>query len=62
MSGIIESPAIATAESVIAETRRRTGLTDYGDQAIIDGLARLLKAYTEEASFTPRGYQAAARP
>lgn len=59
VSTTTETQPIATTESVIAEARRRTGLTDFGDPAILDGLSRLLKSYAEEAGYTPRGYQGA---
>lgn len=44
-----------TVEEVIAAARAQSGLTDFGDPAILDGLERLLKSYAEEARFTPRG-------
>ncbi len=44
-----------TADEVIAAASAQTGLSDFGDPAILDGLARLLKSYAEEAKFTPRG-------
>lgn len=47
---------IYTAQDIVAAAQQRTGLTDFGDPAILDGLARLLKSYAEEANFTPRGY------
>lgn len=53
------SSSIASVESVVAEAGRRTGLADIGDPAILDGLGRLLRAYAEEAGFTPRGYESA---
>jgi Sulfotransferase family len=46
-----------TVEDVIAAARAQSGLTDYGDPAILEGLERLLKAYAEEARFTTRGAQ-----
>ncbi len=49
----------ATPASVLAEARARTGLSDFGDSAILDGLTRLLASYADEAGFTPRGYQGA---
>jgi Sulfotransferase family len=44
-----------TGDDIIAAARAKTGLTQFGDPAILDGLERLLKAYAEEARFTPRG-------
>lgn len=44
-----------TVEEVIAAASSRTGLSDFGDPAILEGLARLLDAYASEARFTPRG-------
>ncbi len=46
-----------TVEEVIAAARGQTGLADFGDPAILDGLERLLKAYAGEARFTERGAQ-----
>lgn len=48
-----------TTEEVIAAARLQTGLSDYGDPAILDGLKRLLDSYEAEARFTPRGAQLA---
>ena len=48
-----------TVEDVIAAARAQSGLTDFGDPAILDGLERLLKAYADEARFTERGAQMA---
>ena len=47
---------IFTTEDVVSAARARTGLGDFGDPAIFDGLTRLLKSYAEEAQLTPRGY------
>jgi Sulfotransferase family len=44
-----------TVEDVIATACAQSGLTQFGDPAILDGLERLLGAYAEEAKFTPRG-------
>ena len=44
-------------EEVISAAAAKTGLCDYGDPAILDGLKRLLAAYATEARFTPRGAQ-----
>jgi hypothetical protein len=46
-----------TVEEVIAAAGVRTGLADYGDPAILDGLTRLLDSYAHEARFTERGAQ-----
>ncbi len=48
-----------TAEDVIAAARAKTGLAEYGDPAILDGLSRLLTSYANEAKFTERGSQMA---
>jgi len=48
-----------TVEEVIAEAQARTGLTEIGDPAVLDGLQRLLDAYENEARFNERGRQAA---
>ena len=48
-----------TPEEVIAAASERTGLTAYGDAAVLDGLERLLAAYATEARFTERGWQMA---
>ncbi|MFA7588198.1 MAG: sulfotransferase, partial [Novosphingobium sp.] len=44
-----------TVEEVIAAATAQTGLTNFGDDAVLDGLDRLLKSYAEEARFTERG-------
>ncbi len=44
-----------TVEEVISAARAQSGLADFGDPAILDGLGRLLDAYANEARFTPRG-------
>jgi hypothetical protein len=44
-----------TVEEVIDAATAQSGLTDFGDSAILDGLERLLAAYANEARFTPRG-------
>lgn len=46
-----------TVEDIIAAASAKTGLTDIGDPAILEGLGILLKAYEEEARFTERGKQ-----
>lgn len=48
-----------TIDEIIAGARAQTGLTDYGDPAILDGLQRLLDSYANEARFTERGSQMA---
>ena len=48
-----------TVEEIIAAAQAQTGLSDYGDSAILEGLQRLLKGYAEEARFTERGSQMA---
>lgn len=48
-----------SVEKVIAAASEQTGLTDYGDPAVLEGLERLLAAYESEARFTPRGKQMA---
>jgi hypothetical protein len=48
-----------TVEEVIAAAAQRTGLSDIGDTSVLDGLARLLDSYANEAQFTPRGSQMA---
>lgn len=48
-----------TAEEVIEAARAQTGLTDFGDPAILEGLGVLLKSYAEEAGYSERGSQMA---
>lgn len=48
-----------TVDEVIAAARAQTGLTDFGDPSILEGLELLLKSYREEARFTERGAQMA---
>jgi hypothetical protein len=48
-----------TVEEVIAAASTQTGLSDYGDPAILEGLQRLLDSYASEARFTERGSQMA---
>jgi len=48
-----------TVEDIVAAARVQTGLTDFGDAAVLDGLQRLLEAYAGEARFTERGSQMA---
>lgn len=46
---------ILTANDIVAQASERTGLSDYGDPAILKDLDRLLDAYNTEAKFTERG-------
>ncbi|MEO6717175.1 MAG: sulfotransferase [Novosphingobium sp.] len=48
-----------TVDDVIAAASARTGLSDFGDPAILDGLGRLLESYASEARFTVRGAEMA---
>lgn len=48
-----------TADEVIEAARAQTGLSDFGDPAILEGLNVLLKAYAEEAGYSERGSQIA---
>lgn len=48
-----------TVENIIAEARARTGRTEIGDPAALEGLQRLIDAYASEARFTQRGAQMA---
>jgi hypothetical protein len=48
-----------TVEEIIARASEQTGLSEYGDPAILDGLQRLLDSYANEARFTERGSQMA---
>jgi hypothetical protein len=48
-----------TVEEIIAAAQAQTGLRDYGDRSILDGLQRLLDSYASEAKFTERGSQIA---
>lgn len=48
-----------TAEEVIGAARAQTGLADFGDPAILEGLDVLLKSYAEEAGYSERGSQMA---
>lgn len=45
------------ANDIIAAARDRTGLDDFGNPAIVEGLSILLKSYETEANFTPTGYE-----
>lgn len=48
-----------TVEEVIAAAQAKSGLTEIGDPSVLDGLARLLDSYANEARFTPRGSEMA---
>lgn len=45
------------ANDIIAAARDRTGLDDFSNPAIVEGLSILLKSYETEANFTPTGYE-----
>lgn len=44
-----------TVEEIIAAASAQTGLTEFGDPVVLDGLQRLLDGYANEARFTERG-------
>ncbi len=44
------------AQGIVAAARKQTGLTDYGDEAIIAGLTTLTEALEREARLTERGH------
>ena len=44
-----------TVEEIIAEATARTGLTEIGDESVLEGLTRLIQAYETEARLTPQG-------
>lgn len=44
-----------TVEEIIAAATAQTGLADMGDTSVLDGLARLIEAYQNEARLTPQG-------
>ncbi len=48
-----------TVDEVIEAARAQTGLSDYGDPAILEGLEALLRSYADEAKYTERGSQMA---
>ena len=48
-----------TVEEIVRAAQEQTGLADFGDPAILEGLGVLLKSYAEEARFTERGSQIA---
>ncbi|GAB7551630.1 sulfotransferase [Novosphingobium sp. 11B] len=43
------------AQDIVAAASERTGLSDFGDPAILEGLGVLLKSYEDEARFTEAG-------
>jgi len=49
----------AYTKDIIDAASAQTGLTDFGDPAILEGLEKLLISYAEEAKFTERGSQMA---
>lgn len=46
-----------TVEKIITAASEQTGLTDFGDPAILEGLGVLIQAYEQEANFTESGMQ-----
>lgn len=48
-----------TVDEVIAAARQQTGLSDFGDPSVLEGLEKLLESYAREAKFTERGSQMA---
>ncbi len=48
-------------EQLLSSAREQTGLSDLGDDAIFDGLNRLVDALNNEARLTPQGEQAFTR-
>ena len=44
-----------TTEEIIAAATARTGLTQIGDDSVLEGLAHLIEAYHSEARLTPQG-------
>ncbi|HZE32288.1 MAG TPA: sulfotransferase [Actinoallomurus sp.] len=49
---------VGTVEDLHASASKITGLTDFGDDPYLDGLAVLLESYTGEAALTPLGNKA----
>ncbi|MCC5578448.1 sulfotransferase [Microtetraspora sp. AC03309] len=49
---------VGTIEDLHASAAKITGLTDFGEDAYLDGLEMLLRSYAEEAALTPRGAKA----
>lgn len=48
-----------TVDDIISAASAKTGLTEIGDRAVLEGLERLLRAYETEAGFSERGLQMA---
>jgi hypothetical protein len=48
-----------TVDDIVCAARAQSGLADFGDPAILEGLGILLKAYADEAQFTEAGMQRA---
>ena len=48
-----------TVDDIVSAARAQSGLADFGDTAILEGLGILLQAYEEEAQFTEAGKQRA---
>jgi hypothetical protein len=46
-----------TPQDIVAAAREQTGLEDFGDPAILEGLDVLLRSYEQEAKFTEAGMQ-----
>ena len=46
-----------TADEIVAAASARSGLSDSGDEAILEGLAVLLRSYEAEARFTEAGME-----
>jgi hypothetical protein len=44
-----------TVDEVVAAASARSGMSDFGDPAILEGLEVLLNAYEREAKFTEAG-------
>ena len=44
-----------TTDEIIAAATAQSGLSEFGDPAILDGLSVLLKSYEEEAKFSQVG-------
>jgi Sulfotransferase family len=53
--GLATGKCHMTVEEIIAEATARTQLTELGDTSVLDGLARLIAAYENEARLTPQG-------
>lgn len=46
-----------TVEEIIAAATERTGLSQIGDESVLEGLRRLIEAYQTEARLTPQGLE-----